>query len=91
MSSIELNDTNTLEFLIKYTDLANKHGSFTLQEADILNRCIKVATGNQDTDISLAKARELLINGIAKGQAKGSYSLEDSSLLLRIIKYISAK
>jgi hypothetical protein len=88
---ITLNAQNSVQILVQYIEVANKAGTFTLPEADLLKRvkdfCIQ---GAQDPELTPANARQLLIQGITKGQSKGVYSLEDASLLHKVCSYVSS-
>ena len=89
--SITLDSKNSTEILSQFIDVANKNGTFTLSEADILNRARGVLLkGVQDKEINESTARNLFIQAITKGQSKGSYSLEEASILHQVCNYVTS-
>ena len=88
---ITLDNTNSVQILLQFIEVAQKNGAYELPESDILKRSKDVLVNKaQDPEISLAKARELLIQGIVKGQKKGSFTLEDASILHKVCQFIAA-
>jgi hypothetical protein len=89
--SITLDSKNSIEILSQFIDVANKNGTFTLAEADILNRARGVLLkGTQDNEINESTGRNLFIQAITKGQSKGSYSLEEASILHQVCTFVSS-
>lgn len=87
---ITLDNKNSIEILISYTELAQKAGVFILQESDILKRCRDLLINNvQDGEINVPTARNLLIQAINKGQSKGCYTLDDASILHKVCQYVA--
>jgi hypothetical protein len=88
---ITLDNQNSIQFLLQFIEIAQKAGSFLLQESDILKRCKDVLLSSAtDPEIDTVKAKQLLIQGIQKGQSKGNYTLEDSSNLFKICQFVNA-
>lgn len=87
---ITLDHKNSIEILCSYVEVAQKSGAFLLAESDILKRCKDVLLkGAQDQEINTLTARNLFVQAVNKGQSKGCYSLEDSSILFKVCQYIS--
>ena len=87
---ITLDAKNSIEILISYTEVAQKAGTFMLQESDILKRCRDLLiNGIHDTEINIPTARNLLIQAVNKGQSKGCYSLDDASILHKVCQYVA--
>ena len=76
---INLNDQNSIQILMQYIEIAQKSGTFLLQEADILKRCKDVLFSKaQDKEITDIQAKQLFIQAVMKGQANGAYTLDDA-------------
>jgi hypothetical protein len=88
MSTITLTTENSLDFLIQYTELAQKSGVFNLQEADLLKKAVD-ALKDVPSEISKMDAQNLLTQAVAKGQSKGCYSLADASTIYNICLFLS--
>jgi hypothetical protein len=88
MSTITLTTENSLDFLIQYTELAQKNGVFNLQEADLLKKAVD-ALKDVPSEISKTDAQNLLTQAVAKGQSKGCYSLADASTIYNICLFLS--
>ena len=87
---ITLNDKNTVEILSKYVEVAQQKGSYLIQEAEVLKRACDVLLYNiVDKEINNNMAKQLLIQGVVKGQTHGAYSLNDASLLHKVIMFVS--
>jgi hypothetical protein len=88
---MDLNNQNTVEILVKYIEIAQQKGAYLLSEADVLNRARDVLlNGVQDDGISVPNARQLLMQGVVKGQRHGAYSLADAALLHNVVQYVSS-
>ena len=88
---ITLDTRNSVQILLKFVEVAQKAGAFLLPESDILKRCKDVLlSGAQDQEINIPQARQLLIQAINKGQSKGSYSLDDASILHKVCQFLQA-
>lgn len=88
---ITLDTKNSVQILLKFVEVAQKAGAFLLPESDILKRCKDVLlSGAQDQEINIPQARQLLIQAINKGQSKGSYSLDDASILHKVCQFLQA-
>ncbi len=89
---ITFDETNTLQILIKYIEIAQSKGAFLLAEAEVLKRAIDVLVNNvNDPDLDQINSKRLLIQGVQKGQNHGAYTLNDASLLSKTIQYIISK
>jgi len=87
---ITLNDKNTVEILSKYVEVAQQKGAYLIQEAEVLKRACDVLLYNiVDKEINKNMAKQLLIQGVVKGQTHGAYSLNDASLLHKVIMFVS--
>lgn len=87
---INLNDQNSIQILIQYIEVAQKAGTFLLQEAEILKRCKDVLFSNaQDNDISVIQAKQLFVQAVVKGQSHGAYTLDDASMLNKVCQFIN--
>ena len=61
-----------------------------IQEAEVLKRACDVLLYNiVDKEINKNMAKQLLIQGVVKGQTHGAYSLNDASLLHKVIMFVS--
>lgn len=88
---ILLNPRNSAEMLVRYLELAQQKNAFEQNELVLLNRaCLVVLNDNEDPEINLTKGKELLIQGILKGQSKGVFALGDAALLHTIVQYVVA-
>jgi len=87
---ITLDKNSSIKILIQYIEISQKAGAYELKEAEILKRAADVLTNNaQDPEINENLAINLLIQGINKGQKHGgAYTLNDASLLHKVIQYI---
>jgi len=86
---ITLNDSNSVQILIQYVEVAQKAGAFLLAESDLLKRCRDVLLqGATDNEVTVTLARQLLVQAVNKGQAKGAYNLDDASILHKVCQYI---
>ena len=87
---ITLNTNNSVEILSQYISMAQEKGAFLLAESDILKRCRDFLLKNiQDSEINVPTAKNLLIQGIIKGQGKGCFNLDDASILHKVCGYVS--
>jgi len=86
---ITLDNNNSVQILCQYIEIAQNKGAFQLAEAEILKRAIDVAVNNvPDQEIDQIKARQILIQGIVRGQGSGSYTLNDASLLHKVVMFV---
>jgi hypothetical protein len=86
---ILLQPRNSIEILVKYLEIAQQKGAYESNEIVLLNRaCAVVLGGHSDEAIDLVKGKELLIQGILKGQSKGVYALGDAALLHTVVQYV---
>jgi hypothetical protein len=88
---ITLNDTNSIQILVQYVEVAQKAGAFVLAESDLLKRCRDVLLqGASDAEVTVPLARQLLVQAVNKGQAKGAYNLDDASILHKVCQYVGS-
>jgi hypothetical protein len=90
-SEIVLNNQNSVKILIKYTELAQQKGVFTLNEAGLLKRAIDVLSGGSDPEINDLVAKSLLVQAVHKGQRSGAYTLSDAALLDKTVTFVSTQ
>ncbi len=87
---ITLDNSNSVQIVLQFVDVAQKAGTFILQEADILKRCRDVLLSNvTDPEINVVQAKQLIVQAIIKGQSKGCFTLDDASILHKVCQYIS--
>ena len=88
---ITLNNQNSVQILFNFVEIANKAGAYILQEADLLKRCKDVlVNGANDPELQSVQSRQLLLQAIVKGQAKGAYTLDDAALLYKVCQFVQA-
>ena len=60
-------------------------------EAEILKRSIDVLVNNvPDNEIHQNMAKNLLMQGIIKGQKNGAYTLNDAALLSKVVQFVNS-
>jgi glutamate dehydrogenase/leucine dehydrogenase len=85
---ITLDNSNSVQILSQYVELAQQKGAFLLSEAELLKRATDVLlNGTQDAEVNRENAKQLLIQGVHKGQRHGSYTLNDAALLSKVVQY----
>lgn len=73
--------------LIHCVEQSQKHGVFSLAEADILCRCKNILIkGTLDPDITAAMAVDNLIRGVQRGQTKGVFTLDEASSVYKVVQ-----
>lgn len=88
-SVITLNNENSIEILSKYVEVAQQKGAYLLSEAEVLKRSCDVLINNIiDNEININMAKQLLIQGAVKGQKHGAYTLNDASLLNKVVQFV---
>jgi hypothetical protein len=88
---ITLDNTNSVQILAQYIEVAQQKGAYLLNEAEILKRAMDVLINNvPDKEISEDLAKQLLIQGINKGQRHGAYTLNDAALLSKVVTFVSS-
>lgn len=88
---LTLDNTNSIQILSQYIELAQQKGAFLLNEAELLKRAMDVLVNNvPDHEINKQTSIQLLIQGVNKGQRHGSYTLNDASLLSKVVQYVSS-
>jgi len=88
---MELTHQRSTDILVKYIEIAQQKGAYLLSEADVLNKARDVLlNGLQDDGIPVPNARQLLMQGVVKGQRHGAYTLADAALLHNVVQYVSS-
>lgn len=87
---LTLDNTNSIQILSQYIELAQQKGAFLLNEAELLKRAMDVLVNNvPDHEINKQTSVQLLIQGVNKGQRHGAYTLNDASLLSKVVQFVS--
>jgi hypothetical protein len=87
---ITLDESNSVQIILQFVDVAQSKGVFILSEAEILKRCRDILLSNvSDPEINIVQAKQLTIQAIIKGQSKGSFTLDDASILHKVCQYIN--
>jgi hypothetical protein len=88
---ITLDNTNSLQILSQYIELAQSKGAYLLAEAEILKRAADFLLNKvADAELNDSNARQLLVQGVHKGQRHGCYTLNDAALLSKVVNFVSA-
>jgi len=88
---ITLDNNNSFKIMTQYIEVAQQKGAYKLNEAEILKRASDVLLNNvPDKEINHTSAKQLLIQGVARGQSHGSYTLNDAALLHKVVQFVSA-
>ena len=89
--SITLDNTNSVQILIQYTELVQqKGGVFTLEDAGLIKRAVDVLINSvNDQEINDLSAKNILIQSVNKAQLKGGvFTLNDAALLWKVVQFI---
>jgi hypothetical protein len=87
---VTLDKVNSVKILSQYVEVAQSKGAYKLNEAEILKRASDVLLNNlPDNEITEVTAKQLLIQGILKGQGHGCFTLNDAALLSKVVQYMS--
>ena len=87
---ITLNETNSIQIMAQYIEVAQQKGAYLLNEAELLKRAIDILVNQvPDKEITDNVAKSLLIQGVNKGQKSGSYTLNDASLLSKVVQFVN--
>jgi hypothetical protein len=87
---ITLDNTNSIQILAQYIEVAQQKGAYLLNEAEILKRGMDVLINNvPDKEIDSSMAKQLLIQGVNKGQKHGAYTLNDAALLSKVVMFVA--
>ena len=88
---ITLNETNSIQIMAQYIEVAQQKGAYLLNEAELLKRAIDILVNQvPDKEITDNVAKSLLIQGVNKGQKSGSYTLNDASLLSKVVAFVAS-
>jgi len=83
-----MNDQQHISTLLKYIEIANSKGCFTLSESEVLKRSKDVVlNGKEDKEVPYSDAVKFLIQGVVNSQSKGIYSLDESSELYKACEF----
>ena len=90
MTTITLDESNSIPILAQYIELAQQKGAYLLSEAELLKRAKDVLLDKaQDVDVNPENAKQVLIQGIHKGQRHGAYTLNDAALLHKVVLFVT--
>jgi hypothetical protein len=88
-SVITLDETNSVQIMSQYIELAQQKGAYLLNEAELLKRASDVLVNNvPDHEINKDTAKQVLIQGVHKGQKSGAYTLNDAALLSKVVNFV---
>lgn len=88
-SVITLDETNSVQIMSQYIELAQQKGAYLLNEAELLKRASDVLVNNvPDHEINKNTAKQVLIQGVHKGQKSGAYTLNDAALLSKVVNFV---
>lgn len=88
---ITLDNTNSIQILAQYIEVAQQKGAYLLNEAEILKRAMDVLINNvPDKEIDSSMAKQLMIQGVNKGQKHGAYTLNDAALLSKVVMFVAS-
>ena len=87
---ITLDNTNSIQILSQYVELAQQKGAYLLSEAELLKRAVEVLVNNvHDNELNSDNSKQLLVQGVSKGQRHGAYTLNDAALLSKVVNFIT--
>ena len=89
MNKITVTNENCVGFIEKYIEHAQQKGAYVLQEADLLQRSLNVLKGNtnDETELNEESSRQLVVQGLVKGQKNGAYTLADAAFLYNLVVF----
>lgn len=89
MNKITVTNENCVGFIEKYIEHAQQKGAYVLQEADLLQRSLNVLKGNtnDETELNEESSRQLVVQGVIKGQKNGVYTLADAAFLYNLVVF----
>lgn len=88
---ITLDNTNSVQLLAQFVEVAQSKGAYLLQEAELLKRAADILLNQvSDSEINTTTAKNLLIQGIHKGQRHGAYNLTDAAMLHKVVQFVTA-
>ena len=89
MNKITVTNENCVGFIEKYIEHAQQKGAYVLQEADLLQRSLNVLKGNtnDETELNEESSRQLVVQGLVKGQKNGVYTLADAAFLYNLVVF----
>lgn len=89
--AIQLTVENAEQILVRFIDVAQKHAkgsAYELPETEVLVKAIEVVSGKELEGMSRLQARQVLVNGVIKGQKHGCYELQDAASLNTVVNYL---
>lgn len=89
MNKITVTNENCVGFIEKYIEHAQQKGAYVLQEADLLQRSLNVLKGNasDETELNEETSRQVVVQGLVKGQKNGVYTLTDAAFLYNLVVF----
>jgi len=89
MNKITVTNENCVGFIEKYIEHAQQKGAYVLQEADLLQRSLNVLKGNtnDETELNEESSKQLVVQGVVKGQKNGVYTLADATFLYNLVVF----
>lgn len=89
MNKITVTNENCVGFIEKYIEHAQQKGAYVLQEADLLQRSLNVLKGNasDETELNEETSRQVVVQGLVKGQKNGVYTLADAAFLYNLVVF----
>ena len=87
--TLSLDANNSVQILAQFVEIAQQKGAYLLQEAETLKRAMDVLLANaEDKDVNEVLAKQLLVQGVQKGQRHGSYSISDAAILSKVVQFV---
>jgi hypothetical protein len=78
---------DNIKLLLQSIDIAQRHGAYLLSECEVLKKCRDSLTGSSQ-EVDTPQAKQLLIQAVVKGQAKGAYTLDEAAAIHAACAYI---
>jgi hypothetical protein len=87
--TLTLDETNSVQILSQFVEIAQQKGAYLLSEAEALKRAMDVLLLKaEDKEVNEILAKQLLIQGVQKGQRHGSYTINDAALLNKVVQFV---
>ncbi len=87
---VVLDNVNSLQILAQFVELAQSKGAYLLTEADLLKRATDILINNvADNEINTDTAKNIMIQGIHKGQRHGAYTLHEAAMLCKVVQFVA--
>lgn len=86
---VPLNEENCFKLMGQFVEVAHSKGIFNFAESDLLKRSVDVCSnGASDSQITKEVGKQLLTNGLEKGQRSGAFSLYDASVIFKVLEFL---